>query len=180
MTDTSRLSAALTGRYRIERVIGRGGMATVYLADDLRHRRKVAIKVLEPELAYAVGGERFLREIEIAAGLSHPHIVPLFDSGEADGQLFYVMPFLEGVSLRDRLERERYLPIEDAISITRQVASALDYAHARNVIHRDIKPENILVYEGEAMVADFGIALAVSAASSPRITGTGLVVGTPE
>jgi serine/threonine-protein kinase len=180
MPDTSRLSAALAGRYKIERVIGRGGMATVYLADDLRHRRKVAIKLLEPELAYAVGGERFLREIEIAAGLSHPHIVPLFDSGDADGQLFYVMPFLEGESLRDRLDRERYLPIDDAVSITRQVASALDYAHARNVIHRDIKPENILVYEGEAMVADFGIALAANAAQAPRITGTGLVVGTPE
>jgi len=180
VTDTSRLSAALAGRYKIERVIGRGGMATVYLADDLRHRRKVAIKLLEPELAYAVGGERFLREIEIAAGLNHPHIVPLFDSGNADGQLFYVMPFLEGESLRDRLERERYLPIDDAVSITRQVASALDYAHVRNVIHRDIKPENILVYEGEAMVADFGIALAATAALAPRITGTGLVVGTPE
>jgi serine/threonine-protein kinase len=180
MPDTSRLSAALAGRYKIERVIGRGGMATVYLADDLRHRRKVAIKVLEPELAYAVGGERFLREIEIAAGLSHPHIVPLFDSGDADGQLFYVMPFLEGESLRDRIERERYLPIDDAVSITRHVASALDYAHARNVIHRDIKPENILIYEGEAMVADFGIALAANAAQAPRITGTGLVVGTPE
>jgi serine/threonine protein kinase/Flp pilus assembly protein TadD len=180
VSDTSRLSAALAGRYRIERVIGRGGMATVYLADDLRHRRKVALKLLEPELAYAVGGDRFLREIEIAAGLSHPHIVPLFDSGDADGQLFYVMPFLEGESLRDRLERERYLPIDDAISITRQVASALDYAHARSVIHRDIKPENILVYENEAMVADFGIALAASAAGTARITGTGLVVGTPE
>ncbi|MBW8770238.1 MAG: protein kinase [Gemmatimonadetes bacterium] len=180
MTDTSRLSAALAGRYRIERVIGRGGMATVYLADDLRHRRKVAIKLLEPELAYAVGAERFLREIEIAAGLSHPHIVPLFDSGDADGQLFYVMPFLEGESLRDRIDRERYLPIDDAVSIARQVASALDYAHARNVIHRDIKPENVLVYEGEAMVADFGIALAASAAATRRITGTGLVVGTPE
>src|SRR3954470_16166896 len=117
MTDTSRISAALAGRYRIERVIGRGGMATVYLADDLRHRRKVAIKLLEPELAYAVGAERFLREIEIAAGLSHPHIVPLFDSGDADGQLFYVMPFLEGESLRDRIDRERYLPIDDAVSI---------------------------------------------------------------
>jgi len=180
VSDTSRLSAALSGRYKIERVIGRGGMATVYLADDLRHRRKVAIKLLEPELAYAVGGERFLREIEIAAGLNHPHIVPLFDSGDADGQLFYVMPFLEGESLRDRLDRERYLPIDDAVAITRQVASALDYAHARNVIHRDIKPENILIYEGEAMVADFGIALAANAAQAPRITGTGLVVGTPE
>jgi serine/threonine protein kinase/Flp pilus assembly protein TadD len=178
--DTAGLSAAVAGRYRIDREIGRGGMATVYLADDLRHRRKVAIKLLEPELAHAVGPERFLREIEIAAQLNHPHIVPLYDSGDANGYLFYVMPYIEGESLRHRIDREKQLPIDDALAITRHVASALDYAHARDVIHRDIKPENILLFEGEAMVADFGIALAVSAATTRRITGTGLVVGTPE
>ena len=170
----------LAGRYRVAGEIGRGGMAVVYLADDLRHDRKVAIKFIQPELAQAVGAARFLREIEIAARLTHPHIVPLFDSGESDGRLFYVMPFLEGESLRDRLRRERQLPVHEALLIGRDVASALDYAHARNVVHRDIKPENVLLYEGEAMVADFGIALAASAAASPRITGTGLVVGTPE
>ena len=178
--DTSGLRAAVSGRYRIEREIGRGGMATVYLAEDVRHRRKVALKVLEPELALAVGAERFQREIEIAAQLNHPHIVPLYDSGEADGHLFYVMPFINGESLRQKLERERQLPVEDALSITRHVASALEYAHARNVVHRDIKPENILLFEGEAMVADFGIALAVSAATTRRLTQTGLIVGTPE
>jgi serine/threonine protein kinase/Flp pilus assembly protein TadD len=170
----------VAGRYRIDREIGRGGMATVYLADDLRHRRKVAIKLLQPELAHAVGPDRFLREIEIAAQLNHPHIVPLYDSGDVNGYLFYVMPYIEGESLRHRLDREKQLPIDDALAITRHVASALDYAHARDVIHRDIKPENILLFEGEAMVADFGIALAVSAATTRRITGTGLVVGTPE
>ena len=180
MTDTPALDSAIGDRYRIRREIGRGGMAVVYLADDLRHRRQVAIKFIQPELAQAVGAARFLREIEIAAQLAHPHIVPLYDSGEIDGRLFYVMPFLEGESLRQRLDRERQLPVPDAIDIGRKVASALEYAHARDVVHRDIKPENILLYEGEAMVADFGIALAVSAAASPRITGTGLVLGTPE
>jgi serine/threonine-protein kinase len=180
MPTTPSPNDAIDDRYRIEREIGRGGMAVVYLADDLRHRRKVAIKFIQPELAQAVGAARFLREIEIAARLTHPHIVPLFDSGESDGRLFYVMPFLEGESLRDRLQRERQLPVHDALVIARHVASALEYAHARNVVHRDIKPENVLLYEGEAMVADFGIALAASAAASPRITGTGLVVGTPE
>jgi serine/threonine-protein kinase len=174
------LRAAVGERYRIEREIGRGGMATVYLAEDVRHRRKVALKVLEPELALAVGAERFQQEIEIAAQLNHPHIVPLYDSGEADGLLFYVMPFIGGESLRHRLDRERFLPIDDALSITRHVASALEYAHSRGVVHRDIKPENILLFEGEAMVADFGIALAVSAATTRRITQTGLIVGTPE
>jgi serine/threonine-protein kinase len=178
--DTPALGAALAGRYRIERTIGRGGMATVYLADDVRYGRKVAIKLLDPQIAQAVGSERFLREIEIAARLSHPHIVPLFDSGDADGQLFYVMPFLEGESLRDRMDRERYLAVDEAVAYTRQCASALEYAHARDVVHRDIKPENILLYEGEAMVADFGIARAALAAAGPRITGTGLVVGTPQ
>ena len=178
-SDTPGLSAAVAGRYRIDREIGRGGMATVYLADDVRHHRKVAIKLLDPELAHAVGPERFLREIEIAAQLNHPHIVPLYDSGNVDGYLFYVMPFIEGESLRHRIDRDKQLPIDQALAITRHVASALDYAHARNVIHRDIKPENILLFEGEAMVADFGIALAATAASDRRITGTGIVVGTP-
>jgi serine/threonine-protein kinase len=180
VADTPRLSAALAGRYRVEREIGRGGMAVVYLAHDVRHDRRVAIKFLLPELAQAVGPARFLREIRIAAQLTHPHIVPLFDSGEVDGRLFYVMPFLDGESLRQRLDRERQLAVHDAIGIARQVASALEYAHARDVVHRDIKPDNILLYQNEAMVADFGIALALSAAQSPRITGTGLVVGTPE
>jgi serine/threonine-protein kinase len=140
----------------------------------------VAIKFLQPELAQVVGPKRFLREIEIAAQLTHPHVVPLYDSGEIDGRLFYVMPYLAGESLRDRLERERQLPLFDALAIGRQVASALEYAHARGVVHRDVKPENVLLYEGEALVLDFGIARAVSAAQATRITGTGLVVGTPE
>ena len=180
MSDSPLTVSAISDRYRIQREIGRGGMAVVYLADDLRHHRAVAIKLLHAGLAHAVGPERFLREIEIAARLTHPHIVPLFDSGEVDGRLFYVMPFLDGESLRQRLDRERVLPVPDAIGIARQVASALEYAHARGVVHRDIKPENVLLYENEAMVADFGIALALSAAATPRITGTGLVVGTPE
>jgi serine/threonine protein kinase/tetratricopeptide (TPR) repeat protein len=180
MADTPALSAAVADRYHVEHEIGRGGMAVVYLADDLRHHRKVAIKLLHPDLAQAVGPTRFLREITIAAQLTHPHIVPLYDSGELDGRLFYVMPYLEGESLRQKLDRVKQLPVDEALSITRQVSSALEYAHARNVVHRDIKPENILLYQGEAMVADFGIALAVSAASGPRLTGTGLVVGTPE
>jgi serine/threonine-protein kinase len=173
------LGAAVDGRYRIGREIGRGGMATVYLADDLRHGRQVALKLLDPELAHAVGPERFLREIEIAARLSHPHIVPLFDSGNVGGHLFYVMPFVRGESLRQRLERERHLPVADALAIARDVAEALEHAHARGVVHRDIKPENILLFEGQAIVADFGIALAASAAADRRITGTGLIVGTP-
>jgi serine/threonine-protein kinase len=172
------LGAAVGSRYRVEREIGRGGMATVYLADDVRHGRQVAIKVLDPELARAVGPDRFLREIEIAARLSHPHIMPLFDSGDAAGHLFYVMPFVRGESLRQRLDREARLPVDDALKIVRDVAEALDHAHARGVVHRDIKPENILLFEGQAIVADFGIALAADAAAS-RLTGTGLVVGTP-
>jgi serine/threonine-protein kinase len=172
------LGAAVAGRYNIEREIGRGGMATVYLADDVRHGRQVALKVLDPELARAVGPDRFLREIGIAARLSHPHIMPLFDSGDAAGHLFYVMPFVRGESLRQRLDREGRLPVDDALKIVRDVAEALDHAHARGVVHRDIKPENILLSEGQAIVADFGIALAADAAAS-RLTGTGLVVGTP-
>ncbi len=172
-------SARLADRYRIERVLGEGGMATVYLAEDLRHKRQVAIKVLRPELGAAIGAERFLREIETTAGLRHPHILPLFDSGEAAGLLYYVMPLVEGESLRDRLQRERQLTIDDALAIARQVADALGYAHARGVVHRDIKPENILLEDGHAVVADFGIARAVSVAGGDRLTNTGLAVGTP-
>jgi serine/threonine-protein kinase len=155
-------------------------MATVFLADDLKHHRKVAVKVLRPELASILGPDRFLREVGIAAALNHPHILALYDSGEAGGFLFYVMPYVKGESLRQRLERETQLPIEDTIVIARQVASALDYAHAQGVIHRDVKPENILLHEGEAMVADFGIALAVSAVAGGRLTETGILVGTPQ
>jgi len=189
--DSSRLSAALADRYRIERELGQGGMATVYLADDLRHDRRVAIKVLRPELAAVIGAERFLAEIKLTANLQHPHILPLFDSGVADRRsdgptdrlsesfLFYVMPFIEGESLRDRLQREKQLPVEEAVRITREVASALDYAHRHNVIHRDIKPENILLHDGQALVADFGIALAASKAGGTRMTETGMSLGTP-
>ncbi|MGH7537801.1 MAG: protein kinase domain-containing protein [Gemmatimonadales bacterium] len=176
----ARLTAALAGRYAIERELGSGGMATVYLAEDVKHHRKVAVKVLQPELAAALGPDRFLREIRTAAALNHPHILALYDSGEADGFLYYVMPYVKGESLRQKLAREKQLSIEEALGITRQVASALDHAHARDLIHRDIKPENILLYEGEAMVADFGIALAVSAAAGARLTETGVLVGTPE
>src|SRR5438552_10311266 len=179
-TQRERLNAALAGRYAIERELGSGGMATVYLADDLKYHRRVAVKVLRPELASVLGADRFLREVEIAASLNHPHILALYDSGEADGLLFYVMPYVKGESLRYKLEREQQLPIDEALRITRQVASALAHAHDQGVIHRDVKPENILLYESEAMVADFGIALAVSAAAGERLTETGLVVGTPE
>jgi serine/threonine-protein kinase len=179
MDDQERLGAALADRYRIEREIGTGGMATVYLAQDLRHDRAVALKVLKPELAALMGGERFLTEIKTTANLQHPHILPLYDSGEADGFLFYVMPYIEGESLRERLNRERQLPVEEAVSIASAVAGALDYAHRQEVIHRDIKPENILLHEGEPLVADFGIALAISAAGGGRLTETGLSLGTP-
>jgi len=154
-------------------------MAVVYLAEDLKHRRQVALKILRPELAAALGPERFLREIEIAAGLHHPHILPLYDSGDADGTLYYVMPFVEGESLRARLEREKQLPIADALRVAREVADALSYAHSRGVVHRDIKPENILLQAGHAVIADFGIARAVSAAGEERLTGTGMSLGTP-
>jgi TolB-like protein/tRNA A-37 threonylcarbamoyl transferase component Bud32 len=179
VTVPESLATALADRYRLDRELGQGGMATVYLADDLKHRRKVAIKVLHPELAAALGAERFLREIETTANLRHPHILPLYDSGEAEGFLFYVMPFVEGESLRDRLDREKQLPIEEALAIAREVADALGYAHARGIIHRDIKPENILLEGGHAVVADFGIARAVSAAGGGRLTATGMAVGTP-
>jgi Serine/threonine protein kinase len=174
------LIAALSDRYHIERELGRGGMATVYLAQDVRHGRKVAVKVLLPELAAVLGAERFLSEIHVTAALQHPNILPLFDSGQVDGQLFYVMPYVEGESLRARLDRERQLPIDDAFQITRAVASALDYAHKHGVIHRDIKPENILLQDGHALVADFGIALAVTSAGGGRLTQTGLSLGTPQ
>src|SRR5216117_2452570 len=174
-----RLTAALAGRYVIERELGSGGMATVYLAHDVKHHREVALKVLRPELAAALGPDRFLREVEIAARLNHPHILALYDSGETNGFLFYVMPYVAGESLRHRLEREKQLPVEEALAITRHIASALGHAHAQHIIHRDVKPENILLYEGEAMVADFGIALAVSGTAG-RLTERGVWVGTPE
>jgi len=180
VTTPDRLSAALADRYRIERELGAGGMATVYLAADLRHDREVAIKVLHPELAAALGGERFLSEIKTTARLQHPHILPLLDSGTADGLLFYVMPYVAGETLRDRLQRERQLPIEEALRIAREVADALGHAHAQGIVHRDIKPENILLQGGHALVADFGIALAVSAAGGQRMTQTGLSLGTPQ
>src|SRR5688572_9237648 len=174
-----RVSAALSDRYRIERELGQGGMATVYLAQDLKHDRKVAVKVLKLELAAVLGADRFVVEIKTTASLQHPHILPLFDSGTADGFLFYVMPFIEGETLRDKLNRETQLGVDEAVRIAREVADALDYAHGKGVIHRDIKPENILIQNGRPMVADFGIALAVSAAAGGRMTETGLSLGTP-
>ena len=174
-----RLQLALADRYRLEREIGQGGMATVYLAEDLKHGRKVAIKVLHPELSAVLGGERFLAEIKVTANLQHPHILGLIDSGEADGLLYYVMPYVAGESLRARLARERQLPVEEALRLAREVASALDYAHRQGVVHRDIKPENILLQDGAALVADFGIALAVHQAGGNRMTQTGMSLGTP-
>jgi len=174
-----RLSAALADRYRIERELGAGGMANVYLAEDLKHERKVAIKVLKPELAAVLGADRFIVEIKTTAALQHPHILPLFDSGTADGFLFYVMPYIEGETIRDKLNRETQFGVDEAVRLTREVADALDYAHRHGVIHRDIKPENILLHDGRAMVMDFGIALAVSAAAGGRMTETGLSLGTP-
>ena len=176
----ARLNAALEGRYAIERELGEGGMATVYLADDLKHERKVALKVLKPELAAVVGAERFLTEIKTTAKLQHPNILPLFDSGEADGLVYYVMPYVEGESLREKLDREKQLGVDDSVAITQKVADALDYAHEHGVVHRDIKPGNILLSErGEPLVADLGIALAVAQAGAGRITETGLSLGTP-
>ncbi len=180
MTDPlPRLSAALADRYRILRELGQGGMATVYLAEDLKHDRKVALKVLKPELAAVIGAERFVVEIKTTAALQHPHILPLFDSGETNGFLYYVMPFIDGETLRAKLDRETQLGIDEAVSITTAVADALDYAHRHGVIHRDIKPENILLHDGRPMVADFGIALALSAAAGGRMTETGMSLGTP-
>src|SRR5688500_9009998 len=152
LSPLSRIQAALAERYAVQRELGSGGMATVYLAEDRRHHRPVAVKVLKPELAQAIGSERFLREIEISARLHHPHILPLYDSGEADGLLYYVMPYAEGESLRDRLDREKQLSLDGALQIAREVADALSYAHARGVVHRDIKPENVLLESGHAMV----------------------------
>jgi hypothetical protein len=180
MNDAQRLATALEERYRIERQLGAGGMATVYLATDVKHDREVALKVLRPELGAVLGDERFLAEIKITARLDHPHILTLIDSGVSGGFLYYVLPLVRGESLRDRLNREKQLPIEDALAITRQVASALDYAHRHGVVHRDIKPENILIQEGEAMLTDFGIALAVKEAGGNRLTETGLSLGTPQ
>jgi serine/threonine protein kinase len=174
-----RLSTALEGHYRIGRELGAGGMATVYLADDLKHGRKVALKVLKPELAAVVGAERFLAEIRTTAKLKHTHALPLFDSGEADAFLFYVMPYVEGESLCERLDRERQLPVDEAVRIATNVAEALDYAHRRGVIHRDVKPANILLQDGKPMVSDFGIALALGTAGAGRLTETGLSLGTP-
>lgn len=175
----ARLAAALADKYRIDRELGAGGMATVYLAEDLKHNRKVAVKVLKPELAVAIGAERFLAEIKTTANLQHPHILALHDSGEVNGTVFYVMPYVEGESLRDRLDREKQLPIDDALRIAGEVADALQYAHERGVIHRDIKPENILLQRGHAVVADFGIALAASKTGGARMTETGMSLGTP-
>ena len=188
MTDAvDRLKSALASRYEIEREIGAGGMANVYLAHDVKHDRKVAVKVFRPELAAALGSERFFREIKITANLSHPHILPLLDSGRTGGQsdgrtdefLYYVMPYVEGESLRDRLNRDKQLSVDDALKITTQVASALSYSHSRDIVHRDIKPENILFQADEVVVADFGIALAVDSAGGTRLTETGFSLGTP-
>ena len=177
--DLNRLRAALADRYLVKAAIGAGGMATVYLASDLKHGRNVALKVMHPVFTAAVGSERFLEEIRVTAGLQHPNILPLYDSGEADGQLYYVMPLVEGESLRDKLTRERQLPVDQAVAIARTAAAALDYAHSRGIVHRDVKPENILLQHGQALVADFGIALAVKAAGTSRLTETGISLGTP-
>jgi serine/threonine protein kinase/Tol biopolymer transport system component len=180
LNPVSQLSAALAGRYEIEREIGAGGMATVYLARDVRHSRRVALKVLRPELGAVLGVDRFLSEIQVTANLQHPNLLPLFDSGEANGLLFYVMPFVEGESLRARLDREKQLPVDEAVRIAVAIAGALDYAHNQGVIHRDLKPENILLQSGQPVIADFGIALAVSNAGGTRVTQTGLSLGTPQ
>ena len=174
------LNRLLLGRYRLDREIGRGGMATVYLANEEKHHRRVALKVLNPELGAVLGVERFLAEIEVTANLQHPNLLPLFDSGEAEGLLYYVMPFIEGESLRAKLDREKQLPIEEALHLATSIAAAVDYAHRCGVIHRDLKPENILLHEGQPLVADFGIALAVSKAGGERVTQTGLSLGTPQ
>lgn len=178
-STVERLNAALSGRYRLAGELGEGGMATVYLARDLKHRREVALKVLKPELAAVVGAERFLAEIETTAHLQHPNILPLFDSGEAAGSIFFVMPYVEGETLRERLDREKQLPVDEAVRIASEVAEALDHAHRQGIVHRDIKPGNILLRDGRPLVADFGIALAVRTTEGERLTETGLSVGTP-
>ena len=177
--EVNKVRRVLADRYKVERVIGEGGMATVYLAEDLKHKRKVAVKVMRPELAATLGSDRFLREVEIAANLSHPHILPMYDSGEADGILYYVMPWVEGESLSARLKRDGELPAPEALRYAREVADALAYAHKRGIIHRDIKPANILLGDGHALVADFGIARALEA-QGEAITRTGLAIGTPQ
>ena len=174
-----RLRAALAGRYAIERELGAGGMATVYLADDLKHGRKVAVKVLRPELAAALGPDRFPREIQILARLQHPHILPLLDSGEAEGFLYYTMPYIDGVSLRQRIDRDGALPMQEAVRITREVADALASAHAAGILHRDIKPGNVMLSGRHALVMDFGIAKAVSDAGGQTLTTVGVAIGTP-
>ncbi|HLB54936.1 MAG TPA: serine/threonine-protein kinase, partial [Gemmatimonadales bacterium] len=180
MADTlERLQFRLADRYLVEREIGKGGMATVFLARDIRHEREVAIKVLHPELAASIGAERFDREIKVSARLQHPHILALIDSGDAEGLLYYVMPFVRGESLRDRLEREGQLPLDDAIQIALEVADALGHAHSQGIVHRDIKPENIMLSGGHALVTDFGIARAATAPGGQRLTQTGMAVGTP-
>jgi serine/threonine-protein kinase len=176
---TEKLNVAIADRYVIERELGAGGMATVYLAHDVKHERKVALKVLRPELAAVIGAERFLAEIKVTANLQHPHILPLHDSGEAESFLYYVMPYVEGQTLRDKLDHEKQLGIEEAVALAKDVASALDYAHRQGVIHRDIKPENVLIHDGQPLIADFGIALALSHAGGNRLTETGLSIGTP-
>ena len=174
------LSAALGDRYTIDRVLGRGGMATVYVAEDLRHSRQVAIKVLRPDVAAAIGAERVLREITIAARLTHPHVLPLLDSGQAAGSLYYVMPYVRGETLRQRLVREQRLPLKDALAIARELGGALDYAHREGFVHRDVKPENVLLVDGHAVIADFGIARAICQAGGEDVTEVGLAIGTPE
>ena len=174
-----RLRAALAGAYTVDRELGRGGMSAVFLAQDIKHDRAVAIKVLHPELAASLGPDRFLQEIRLAARLSHPHILPLFDSGSVDGMLYYVMPYVEGESLRERLDRQRQMSVEESVKHGQAIASALDYANRQGIVHRDVKPENVMLYEGEAMVMDFGIAKAVSSAGSETLTQTGMMVGTP-
>jgi serine/threonine protein kinase len=174
-----RLKSAIGDHYQIERELGHGAMATVYLARDIYLERDVAIKVLLPELGFVLGPERFRREIEVVTEMSHPHILPIYDSGEAEGELYYVMPYVAGESLRARLFRERQIPLDDALRIAAEVASALDHSHRHGVIHRDIKPENILLEEGRALVADFGIARAVNAVGKGKLTSTGVSIGTP-
>ena len=182
----ARLALALNDRYRVVRELGAGGMATVFLAEDLKHDREVALKVLHPDLGAALGADRFLSEIKTTARLQHPHILPLLDSGEARadgaeaGLLYYVMPYVRGETLRTRLEREKQVPVDDALRIARECADALQHAHSHGIIHRDIKPENILLQDGHAVVADFGIALAVQSAGGARMTQTGLSLGTPQ
>ncbi|MDH5197227.1 MAG: serine/threonine protein kinase, partial [Gemmatimonadota bacterium] len=178
MTEiTEKLKIAIADRYVIEQEVGQGGMATVYLAHDVKHDRKVALKVLRPELAAVIGADRFLQEIKVTANLQHSHILPLYDSGAAEGFLYYVMPYVEGETLRTRLDKEKQLGVEDSVALTRAIAGALEHAHKQGIIHRDIKPENILLRDNDPLIADFGIALALSHAGGNRLTETGLSIG---